>query len=183
MNLKQLRERIFRNLFRREYLTMQFLQSETMGRKSQIGRLMQEKEELRRAQPVVHPKPSNADLMRESLGLMMVDFASTEQNGLPKHFLDIEDIPKRTLYISQLNEIWRSEAWHAMVEYYLNGQGNYTIRNAPNDSTALLTCRAAINAIGELRIEVERAHAEFTERTRPPEDFDRFSVELLSERS
>lgn len=186
MNLKDIKQKIFEVLFRKEYWTIQTLQGEVLNKKMKINTLMEEKVSLREEisklirESTEVKTPTMADLMREILGSVIVDFINIEGDGLPKHFLNIEDIPKRTLYTAQLHEIWNLEVWKAMCDYYINLQGNFALRQADGE-LQILSARMTINGISLIQTEVNKGHLEYTERSKPPEDFDKFSVELLNE--
>src|SRR6266403_3045694 len=96
-----LREKLHKWLFPEQHRTMKDAESQ----REASWRKWSDEHEAFKAYRARQPNPSNADLMRESLGLMKLDFVNAQPDGLPRHFLDIDDVPKRTLYVSQLNEI------------------------------------------------------------------------------
>lgn len=124
------------------------------------------------------PKPSMADLMRDMLGATPIDFTDVESDGLPKHFLESVTEKQHEMYIAQLHQISEMEVWHAMVKHHFDTQGNYIIRVAP-DELASTFSRGTFNGISLLKNDVERGHQEYIDRSKPPDDFDKFSVDLL----
>lgn len=123
------------------------------------------------------PKPTMADLMREILG-GAVNFTDVESDGLPKHFLDTATPKEREMFIAQLHEIANLEVWGAMMRYNIDLQGNHIVRLAPDDIQASFA-RGTINGLSMLRNEVRKGSAEYVDRSKPPDKFDEFSVDLL----
>ena len=120
------------------------------------------------------PVPSMADLMRENLKLVTVDFTHQEA-GVPKHFLDLPDDEhsraKRKMYIAQLAQIQQLEVWPAMIQNLIDTQGNYSFRLAltPEEQFA---GRMTVNGISLLQGEVKSGYDEYMEMVGPKEDFD-----------
>lgn len=125
------------------------------------------------------PKATLGDLMRENLGILPVSFSKTETGGLPKHFLDTSNNKGlHDQYIAQLHQIWNLEVWHAMIENLIDAQGNYTLRHADGE-VQILAGRMTINGLSLLRDEVYKGHIEYADRSKPPEEYDKFSVDLI----
>lgn len=121
------------------------------------------------------PVPIMADLMRDSLGSYTVNATEVEKDGLPKHFLNIDDKDKRALYITQLAQIAEMEVWEAMWKNNIDIQANFVIRKADGE-LQILFGRGTINGISLLRDEVRRARAEYDEGRKPKEEFDEFET-------
>ena len=187
MNLNTIREKIHKTLFptyHREAIThivtktnFDIYYKQSQEKEEKIKQLNKEIEDLKQQ----NSKKSAERLLKYSISSDPIDFINVDQDGLPNHFLLIDDAKKRTMYISQLHEIYTLEVWHEMIKYYINAQANYTMRNNNKTETALLTGRAAINSIAELKYEVDKGHLEYVDRSKPPEEFDKFSVELFNE--
>ncbi len=194
MNLKKIKEILFETFFKTQYWEIQVLHSEVLNQKEKQKRLLNEKLELaekfRSEVKAIRedlekiknrPKPTLADMMNEVLGVNVLDFTNVQADGFPNHFLNTDDETKRMLYIAQLHEIWGLEVWKAMCDYHINLQANFLVRQADGD-LQVNTGRMTINGISLLKKEVNTGHTEYLERSKPPEDFDKFSVELLNER-
>ena len=143
------------------------------------------------------PKPTMADLMRECLGVLPMDFthvveslsaeeetrltpqeiaARNNEIGLPKDFLDTLDPVKRDTYIAQLYQIWNMEVFSLMCDHYTNLQGNWTLRKALDDMQ-VFAGRMSINGIYLIRNKVRAGHDEYKERSKPPEEFDEHEMD------
>ncbi len=120
------------------------------------------------------PKSSIADLMRDSLKLITIDFTHQER-GVPNHFLNLPDTldgrDTRKMYISQLAQIQQLEVWDVLMKYLIDAQGNYTIRLAPTDME-VFAGRMMIAGISLVRDEVKSGNDEFMDGSKPKEDFD-----------
>lgn len=120
------------------------------------------------------PQPTIADLMRDSLKLITVDFVNQEK-GLPKHFLDLPDTldgkDTRNMYIAQLAQIQGLEVWQVLMQYLINAQGNYTLRIAPTDME-VFAGRMQISGISLVKEEVKNGYEEYMVKVGPKEDFD-----------
>ncbi len=119
-------------------------------------------------------KPTMADLMRDTLKLVTLDFVSQEK-GVPRHFLDLGDTldgkDKRNMYIAQLAQIHELEVWKALTQYLINAQGNYTLRVAPTDME-VFAGRMQISGIELVKGEVNNGYEEYMISVGPKEDFD-----------
>lgn len=127
------------------------------------------------------PKPTLADLMRDSLGLEPIDFVNVVQStdptlaGLPKHFLATDDKAKRATYIAQLAQIFSLEVWHEMCKFHIDYQGNYSFRTALTDME-VFAGRMSVNGISLLRNDVKKGYDEYVEGRKPDEEFDEFET-------
>lgn len=143
------------------------------------------------------PRPTMADLMRESLGVLPLDFTHViekmnadeearmdpediqkrnQELGLPKDFLDTVDVQKREMYIAQLYQIWQLEVFPLMVDHYLNLQGNWTVKKALDDMQ-VFAGRMTINGIYLIKNKVKSGHDEYKERSKPPDEFDEHELD------
>ena len=72
-------------------------------------------------------KPSLADLMRDSLGLPMIDFVNVDESGLPKHpFKNLSDIERRS-YVFSLDQVYTNRNYHEVMDYCINLLGNKAV--------------------------------------------------------
>lgn len=136
--------------------------------------------EIRRDMDKLNVKPTIADLMNEILGSSSMNFSNTESDGYPKHFLDTLIPAQREAYVAQLHQIHNLEVWKDMTDYHTNVQGNFIARHAEDD-TQMLCGRMTINGISLLKTDVDKGHLEYQDRSKPPDDFDPYSVELLQD--
>lgn len=142
-------------------------------------------------------KPTMADLMRECLGLLPIDFTTVaedpsleeklqmspdelekcnKETGLPKDFLDTIDGAKRESYIAQLYTIWQLEVFPVMINYYINLQGNWTFKKAIDD-TQIFAGRMSCNGIYLIKNKVKAGHDEYKDKSKPPEEFDEHELD------
>ncbi len=75
-------------------------------------------------------EPAISDLTKKFLDGYNIDFFNVEihddpeKSGYPRHFLNIDDKDKHTMYIGQLAQIHSLEVWKEMLQYHINTQGN-----------------------------------------------------------
>lgn len=141
----------------------------------QIGELELELIDLKQK-----PTPSMADLMREVLGITSLNIGVTETDGYPKHFLDTYTPAERDMLTAQLHQIQSLDVWKAMTKYHIDKQGNFIVKHADGD-TQMLSGRMVIAGIRLIEDEVLAGHNEYLDRSKPPDEFDKFSVDLLNE--
>lgn len=115
------------------------------------------------------PTPTMADLMRDILGLPMVDFANVDSEGYPKHPADGMSKDERLAFMGELNRVYTNDAFKLLMEYWINMFGNHSVRNADKDAQP---ARFSINGIAMLRKELETAHHEVVEASKEDEKFD-----------
>lgn len=120
-------------------------------------------------------QPLLADLMRENLGIVKINFSNVPEDGIPNHFLDVEDQNKRTQYINELHQIFQFEVFHAMCQNHIDTQGNFSFRTADGE-LQMLAGRMTVNGISLIRNDVRKGHEEYMERSKPKEDFDEFET-------
>lgn len=111
-------------------------------------------------------KPTMADLMRDSLGLPMIDFINVDKDGEPPHYLHGLDEDKRAIFIGELSNIYRKPEFKAVINYWTNLFGNYAVRNADKDPQP---GRYGINGVACIRKSFESAHKEFVAMNSPEE--------------
>lgn len=143
------------------------------------------------------PKPTMADLMRECLGILPINFTDViedpsleekvhmspeelakcdKETGMPKDFLDTVIKDKREIYISQLYQIWQMEVFPIMIDYYINLQGNWSFKKAIDDMQ-LFAGRLSCNGIYLIKNKVKAGFDEYKERSKPPEEFDEHELD------
>lgn len=120
------------------------------------------------------PSPSLSDLMRETLGLVRLDFTNVDK-GITPHFLSSASKDKRTQYVNELHQIFQYEVWELMCKNHIDTQGNFSFRTADGE-LQMLAGRMSVNGIELIRQEVKRGHEEYLERSKPPEEFDKFET-------
>ncbi len=111
-------------------------------------------------------QPTMADLMRENLGLVTLDFSNAQEDGTPVHFLDLLSKDKRMQYINELHQIFQLEVWEVMCKNHIDTQGNFSFRKADGEIQNLAG-RMSVNGISLLRNEVKKGHEEYVERSNP----------------
>ena len=120
------------------------------------------------------PKALLSDIMKQSLGLITVDFVHQE-HGVPNHYLNLPDTldgkAKRSMYITQLATIQGLEVWPVLMENLINTQGNYTLRLGQTDMD-VFAGRFQISGISLVRDEVLNGFNEWMEKVGPKEEFD-----------
>ncbi len=121
------------------------------------------------------PEAQMSDLMRANLGLVNIDFTNVDDAGIPKHFLDTEDPNKRTQYINELYQIYQFEVFHVMCQNHINTQGNFSFRNS-DGYEQMLAGRMSVNGISLIKNDVMKGYLEYVDRSKPPEDFDKFET-------
>lgn len=126
------------------------------------------------------PKPTMADLMREDLGIMTVDFFNTKKSGdepwKPPHYLyDEQDEPTKKAMISELSMIYSTTVFKRMIEYHINSQGNFTVRVADGEQQ-ILAGRMTINGVSLIYQDVLAGYEAYQESRKPEEDFDKFDL-------
>ncbi len=125
-------------------------------------------------------KPTMADLMREDLGIMTVDFFNTKKSGdepwNPPHYLyDEQDEPTKKAMISELSMIYSTTVFKRMIEYHINSQGNFTLRKADGEHQ-ILAGRMTINGISLIYQDVLSGYEAYQESRKPEEEFDKFDL-------
>ena len=130
-----------------------------------IKELEKEKEELLKR----IRDPNYADLMRDNLGSLKINL--TDRNPF---YLDGISEEKRMAMITQANEIYKNEMFETIVNYLINAQGNYILKEAQND-VQIFAGRFNINGLTLFRKEVERCHVLFEEIINK-EDFNKFDT-------
>lgn len=118
-------------------------------------------------------KPSMADLMRDSLGLPMINFANTDKDGYPPHYLEGLKPDERAVFVAELNNIYQKPEFHAVLEYWINAFGNHSIRKGKDEVDP---GRYSINGVAMIRKSLESAHQEILDAQKPDEKFDIHAV-------
>lgn len=132
-------------------------QDKTVNLRKQIGSLQLQ---LNKAK-----KFDVADLMRQTLGLVpFVEFAELDQ-GYPPHYL----LSGRAGKVARLATIAKDPVFKEMVDYLINVQGNFSLRNAKND-IEFWSGRFSINGISKIWDELQKANAEYEESIKKDEE-------------
>lgn len=153
--------------------------------------------EIDKLRKILKVKPTMADLMRECLGLLPIDFTNVKTDstleermqmspeelekcdkeiGLPVDFLDTLHKDKRETYIAQLYQIWNMEVFSVMIDYYINLQANWSFKKAVDDMQ-LFAGRLSCNGIYLIKNKTKAGHDEYKERSKPPEEFDEHELD------
>lgn len=126
-------------------------------------------------------QPALADLMRENLALVPINFSNVPEDGIPKHFLDVDNKDKHTQYINELHQIFQLEVFNVMCQNHIDTQGNFSFRTADGE-LQMLAGRMSVNGISLIRNDVKKGHEEYVERSNPAnkdyadDDDERFEV-------
>lgn len=168
---KQKLHRLFFPSFHKEFDDLQELHYKMLAKEedhyARIESFKIEIEKLKQA-----PKASLADLMRENLALVTPEFYNVEEDGMPKHFLKIEDKSKRDGFIDQLQQIWMLPVFQEMCRYHINQQANWSFKQSDGELQNLAG-RFSVNGISLILREVKDGYDEYIERSKPPDkDFD-----------
>ncbi len=196
---KKILPKLHKFLFPRFYKNALFMQEKYEDLQLKLDlmglKLLEEKDKVIKLQSA--PKPTMADLMRECLGVLPLNFTDVQEKtdedeearltpeallkrsqelGLPKDFLDTVDAVKREAYVAQLYQIWQFEVFPIMVDHYINLQGNWTLRKAIDDMQ-VFAGRMTVNGIYLIKNKVKSGHDEYKEKSKPPEEFDEHELD------
>lgn len=133
--------------------------------KKEISVVKKENEELKKQ----IREPNYADLMRENLGSLIVDFANKNPD-----YLEGVNPERRKQMIFMANELYKNEMFEIIINHLINKQGNYILKEATSDAQ-IFAGRFNINGLMLIKKEVERCHGLFEDITKT-EDFDKFEI-------
>lgn len=120
-------------------------------------------------------KPSLADLMRDSLGLPMVEFDNVDQEGMPPSYLDGLTDTERKNYVADLELIYNNKKFYQVVSYIINLFGNNSLRKATDENGK--NGKIAIVAIDTLMRKFKEAHDEhIANRRSAGDEFDPLAI-------
>jgi len=153
---------IHRILFPSEASEIEDLQSNVTTTKEKLKKTKEERDKFKEKLK----KPDYADLMRDNLGSLKIDFTAKSTD-----FLDGLPPEERDAKLALINDIYRNEGFHALCDFMINQQGNFTLKQAVND-TQIFAGRFNINGIMLLKKEVERCHLLHEERSKGEEEFN-----------
>lgn len=119
------------------------------------------------------PKPSMADLMRESLGIL-VDFSSVDDNGLPPHYLKGLNEDEHRNFIIDAERVYENKSYQAVARYMVNLFGTAAIYKEDKDQ--MKYGQVAVVAFNNLRKQFEDMHKEFLLLNQKKEEFDPLAV-------
>jgi len=171
-----IKEKLFKILFPEKVLQIETLedlietQNETILKVTDgVASIRKELEDIR------DREPSLADLMRDSLGLPMVDFSNVDENGMPPSYLDGLTDTERKNYVADLELIYNNKKFHEVVSYIINLFGNNSLRKATDENGR--NGKIAIVAIDTLMRKFKEAHDEHVaNRKIAGDDFDPLAV-------
>lgn len=176
MTIKKVKQKLHRILFPDESQQIKDLTASLNTAHDTLKTTKKEISEIRdQIKTIEKEKPTMADLMRDNLGLIPIDFYHVDEKGIPKHFLDLENKDKRSQYINELYSICQTEVFEVMCKNHIDIQGNFSLRQSGTFEEDLAG-RFSINGISLIRNEVRRGAAEYVERSKPPEEFDQFET-------
>src|SRR5688572_14681345 len=115
-------------------------------------------------------QPTEADLMRDIVGLPMIDYANVDAEGYPPHYLDGLSAEERKHIVADLAIIYDNPRFKNVITYLTNLFGNHAIRNKHKDEQNLGLY--SMNGIKMVLEELRKAHLEHSERNQPEEKFD-----------
>lgn len=132
--------------------------------------------QLQEPVPERNENPTLADLMRENLGLLQLDFKSVDANGNMASFWS-DELPEevRKNRLARLSEVYHNEIFQEFCTYLINKQGNFTMRQAVNDSQ-IYAGRFSINGVSSVVKGITEASELHDELNKPPEEFDPHEV-------
>lgn len=119
-------------------------------------------------------QPTQADLIRDIVGLPMIDYANVDGEGYPPHFLSGMTSEERKHFVTDLAVIYDNPRFQKVIAYLTNLFGNHAIRNKDKDEQNLGLY--SMNGIKMVLEELRKAHLEHGERNTPPEKFDPLST-------
>lgn len=114
--------------------------------------------------------PNYADLMRDNLKSLNLVFDKAE---LPDYLEGLTP-DERKAKIIEVNEIFKNQMFHKLVEYLINKQANFVLREATTDAH-IYAGRFNINGMVLVKKEVERCHLLF-EDMNTVEEFDPLEI-------
>ena len=112
------------------------------------------------AQLEKQPKPTMADLMRDNLGLPMLDYSNVDALGVPVHYLDRLTREERAMKVASLSNLHQNDTLQELFAHMKNVFGNHSVRNALNDAEKY-SGMFSLNGVKMIENELETAHAEF----------------------
>ena len=115
-------------------------------------------------------RPSMADLMRDSIGLPMIDFSNVNEYGRPPSYMSGLGEVERKNYIASLVAIYRDPKFQAVYNYVNNVLGNHTVQVFDDDK--MKTGRYAIIGVKAFMKEFEKAISEHTTGVKSDEEWD-----------
>ena len=114
--------------------------------------------------------PNYADLMRDNLKSLNLRF---EDPHVPD-YLDGLSEDERRATIVKVNELYKNEMFEKIIDYLINKQANFVLREAVNDAQ-IYAGRFNINGMTLVKKEVERCHILF-EEINNKEEFDPLGI-------
>lgn len=111
-----------------------------------------------------------SDLMRDSLGLPMLDFTTADEKGKPP--LPYADLgaDERKNFIANLEVVYSTKEFQDMYQHTINHFGNHSMLVEKDD--AIKNGRIAIVALKTFMQKFLDAHAEFLTNKRGEQPFD-----------
>lgn len=125
--------------------------------------------ELKRARDLPQ-KPTKADLMRDILGLPMLDFANVDKEGYPVHYLEGMSNEERKHYVAEMAIIYQNPKFITVTNYLINLFGNHAVRKPHPEEKNLGVY--SMNGIKMMQNEFHKAFLEHSERNTPQDKFD-----------
>jgi len=150
-NRMNIKNRMFKIMFpsKSELLDMVIKSNNSLGEKNKSLRLELEL-----------PKPTQGDLMRDCLGIQVIDFDNVDKEGNPSHYLSGLSPDERLAFQGELNSVYKKKEFQAVLSYWINMFGNHAVRNADGDSAP---GRYGINGVTMIKRSLEKARNEIIE--------------------
>lgn len=114
-------------------------------------------------------KPTIADLMRDSIGLPLIDYDGVDRDGYPPHPTEGMSKKARATFMGELSNIYNNEAFQSIMTYWINTFGNHAVRNVEHDPRS---GQFGINGIAMIRKELRKGYKEVLEASKPEEEVD-----------
>jgi hypothetical protein len=121
-------------------------------------------------------QPTMADLMRDVLGLPMIDVVKVGKDVAPKHFLEGLSPKSRLQKLARLKEAAENPVLQEVMSYWMNRHGNLALRTSPLENKKMEAAIFSINGISCIRKELTNAIKEVKEGREPPKPFDKHQV-------
>lgn len=160
-------EKAFKTLFPGKASQMETMTTEFEQLSVAFAKVYQE---LNAVRENPEPKATMADLMRESIGLPMLDFTDADGSGHPPLPYENLDTDRRKAYVANLQSVYATEEFQEMYRFMINLFANNSMLMDGDDK--IKNGRIAIVAMKAFMRKMEDAHAEFLKNNEKPEEFD-----------
>lgn len=117
--------------------------------------------------------PTEQELMAY-FGIPIIDFYDVDDEAKPPHYLaDLSDEARKN-FIADMESMYVNEKFQNVVAYIINVLGNHSFQKASEEN--MKNGRYAAIGVRTLMAEFIKAHNEFTESKKIPDEFDEHEV-------